>query len=63
MINTRMLYNCYEDKDVYDYNLFYNTTYPTIKTCLDEGKECEFICKEFKFGTTSELFIGKLSKY
>lgn len=30
---------------------------------MDNGEDCEFLCKEFKFGTSSEMFIGKLSQY
>ena len=30
---------------------------------MDKGEECEFVCKEFKFGGTSELFLGDLEKY
>jgi len=30
---------------------------------VEEGLECEFVCKEFKFGGTSNLFIGNLKQY
>ena len=63
IVNTNMLFNCYEDTEEYKYNFFYNVTFHSIKNCLEEGEECEFLCKEFKFGTTSDLFIGKLHKY
>lgn len=63
MLNTNLLFNCYEDTDYYKFNLFYNVTYTSVKKCLDEGEECEFVCKEFKFGTTSEMFIGRLTHY
>ena len=63
IINTNLLFNCYEDTDEYKYNFFYNTTYHTIEDCVEKGLDCEFVCKEFKFGTTSDLFVGRLSKY
>ena len=30
IVNTRLLFNCYEDKDLYDFNLFYNSTFASI---------------------------------
>ena len=63
MINTNLLFNCYEDNEFYQFNLFYNTTFANIQSCVEEGENCEFVCKEFNFGTTSDLFIGRLSKY
>lgn len=63
IVNTRLLFNCYEDKDLYDYNLFYNSTFASIQQCLENGEDCEFVCKEFRFGTTSDMFIGRLSNY
>lgn len=26
------------------------------------GENCEYICKEFRFGTSSDLFIGNLER-
>lgn len=63
MINTSMLFNCYEDVDHYKYDLFYNATYFSVENCMENGEDCEFLCKEFKFGTVSEMFIGRLSNY
>lgn len=30
MINTNLLFNCYEDNEFYQFNLFYNTTFANI---------------------------------
>ena len=30
---------------------------------MERGESCEFVCKEFKFGTPGNLFIGRLSFY
>ncbi len=63
IVNTNLLFNCYENEELYDFNLFYNTTFQNIESCVEKGENCEYVCKEFKFGTASELFIGKLSNY
>lgn len=63
IINTNLLFNCYENTDEHKFNFFYNVTYASVKNCMNKGEDCEFVCKEFKFGTTSEMFIGRLSHY
>lgn len=30
---------------------------------MEKGEECENVCKEFRFGTSSKLFIGRLTDY
>ena len=30
---------------------------------MEKGEDCENVCKEFRFGTSSALFIGRLSDY
>ena len=40
-----------------------NVNYQTVMSCLKENKHCDFICKEFRFGTSSDLFIGQTEKY
>lgn len=62
-INTNLLFNCMEDTDKYKFNLIYNVTFGNIESCVEKGENCEFVCKEFKFGTTGDLFIGKLDQY
>lgn len=63
MIMTSRLYNCLDDKENRPDPSFYNNTFASVQRCLDKGEECEFLCKEFKFGGESELFIGKLKNY
>lgn len=63
IINTNFLFNCYEDTDKYRFDFNYKTTYHTIERCVDKGEGCEYICKEFRLGTASDLFIGKLEDY
>lgn len=62
-INTNLLFNCMEDTEKYKFNLIYNVTFGNIESCVEKGENCEFVCKEFKFGTTGDLFIGKLDQY
>ena len=61
--NSNYLFNCYEDTNKYHFNFHYNTTYYNMETCVEKGENCEYLCKEFKFGSTSELFIGSLKNY
>ena len=63
IINTNFLFNCYENTDKYHFNFNYSTTYNTIKDCVEHGTDCEYICKEFKMGKASDLFIGRLKDY
>lgn len=39
------------------------TNYHNVKACLLDNKKCDFICKEFRFGSSSELFVGDLKEY
>jgi len=34
-----------------------------INQCIADGENCEYVCKEFSFGTSSFLFIGDISVY
>lgn len=63
IINTNFLFNCYENTDEYRFDFNYNTTYNTIESCVERGEGCEYVCKEFRLGTASDLFIGRLSDY
>ena len=62
--NANYLFNCYEGvEDKYHFNRHYNATYYNMEACTERGEHCEYLCKEFKFGSTSELFIGSLKDY
>ena len=61
--NANALFNCKADYEKYKFNFHYNTTYYNMETCTEKGENCEYLCKEFKFGSTSELFIGSLKDY
>ena len=33
-----------------------------MENCLKQGKGCEFICTDFRFGTSGSLFLGDLEE-
>lgn len=63
IVNTNYLLNCHEETDKYKYDFEYMTTYQMIEGCVENGINCEFVCKEFRFGSASELFVGKIKKF
>ena len=62
IVNTNYLLNCHEDTDKYRFEFEYMTTYQMIERCVEKGENCEYVCKEFRFGGSSELFVGKIKK-
>jgi len=63
ILNANFMFNCVEDTDKYQYKFDYQATYQEIKHCIEKGKGCGNVCREFRFGKSSELFMGDLSKY
>ena len=69
IMNANNLFNCYYGTDKYRFEVDYKFRYPQLKNCLEsvsetERKEaCENVCLEFKFGSSSHLFVGDLYKY
>ena len=63
VINANFMFNCYEDTDKYKLDFDYQATYPEIKDCVENGNSCANVCREFRFGRSSDLFMGDLSKY
>ena len=63
VINLNLALNCLDDSEVNYFRLEYDTFYQTINECLQNQIGCERLCQEFRFGSTSKLFIGKLSDY
>lgn len=61
--NANSLFNCYTGTEQFTNNPEYRIQYMTILDCVENNKYCNSICQEFKFGQTSELFLGKLSDY
>lgn len=63
ILNANFMFNCVEDTDKYQYKFDYQVTYQEIKHCIEKGKGCGNVCREFRFGKSSEMFMGDLSKY
>lgn len=63
IVNTNYLLNCHKNTDKYKYEFEYMTQYQMIEGCVERGENCEFVCKEFRFGASSELFMGKMKKF
>lgn len=64
IVNANNMFNCHEDTDIHEYNFGYNSPYQEMKACIETGGAvCGNVCREFKFGKSSELFMGDLTKY
>lgn len=63
IVNTNYLLNCHNNSKKFEYEFEYMTTYHMIEGCVEKGENCEYVCKEFRFGGSSELFIGNLKKF
>ena len=64
IINANFMFNCYENTDKHSYKFDYRVPYQEIKACLEHGgPHCGNVCREFRFGKSSEMFMGDLSKY
>ena len=40
----------------------YKAVISTLEKCINSGIECDFVCWDFKFGTSSPLFIGDIKE-
>lgn len=66
IININFMMNCYFNTDTYLFNFDYNLSLESINNCVTSGgtgPECIQLCKEYKIGETSDMFIGNLSEY
>lgn len=63
IINLNKIFNCIDDADTYLEDYPYNVSLKNINDCLNKGENCEYMCKEFSFGSANNLFLGKLATY
>jgi hypothetical protein len=63
VINMNAVIDCANGYESAIYDSSYRVGYDLIRDCLSEDTKCEALCNEFRFGSTSNLFIGKLSEY
>lgn len=63
IINANFIFNCYKRTTKYDFEFHYSSSFSRIKNCLENNEGCDFLCKEFVFGSTSDLLIGDLEQY
>ncbi len=61
--NLESVINCLDNEEKKRFHFNYLSQYPSVKQCVLEGKNCEYLCKEFRFGSTSQMFIGNLDQY
>ena len=63
IINANFMLNCNGDTDKFKYDFDYQVTYGEIKSCIEEDEHCSNVCREFRFGKSTDMFMGDLSKY
>ena len=61
--NATHMFNCHAGEEKYKFDIDYQATYPEIKTCVEHGIGCNNVCREYRFGKSSDLFMGDLAKY
>ena len=63
LINMNLALNCLDDSNNNYFKLEYDAFYQDIDGCLQGNGRCDSVCKEFRFGGSSKLFIGRLADY
>ena len=63
IINMNTMLNCANGNEELVFDNSYRMDYNTINDCLLHGDNCEDVCAEFRFGVSSNLFIGNLDNY
>ena len=55
--------NCVKNTDINYFDNEHMVSYQGVSDCLLNKNYCYKVCKEFRIGVSSNLFIGKLSEY
>ena len=63
VINMNSVIDCSDGIERSYFDNSYRVNYTQITNCLANNQNCDAICNEFRFGSTSNLWIGKLSEY
>lgn len=60
VVNVNNLADCIDGKTTVksETQPMYKMFYQSFWSCVSNGTSCESLCKEFKFGSPSKLFIG-----
>lgn len=61
--NLNQVLNCVHDTDVQRFDFDNLVSYQGVEDCLENKNYCWKVCKEFRLGISSNLFIGQLSEY
>lgn len=61
--NMNQVLNCVHDTDIEYFDYQNLVSYQGIADCLENKNYCWKVCKEFRFGISSNLFIGQLREY
>ena len=63
IINMNNIIDCSDGKEKSYFDSSYRVQYDQIIECLKLNKNCDKICNEFRFGSSNNLFIGRISEY
>lgn len=63
IFNTDKINACINDENDYKMKYPYGMNTKNIKDCIENGQNCHYVCKNFVFGSSGDLLIGKMETY
>ena len=63
LFETDKLNGCVNDEENYKPNYLYEMYASNITDCVEDGKNCQFLCNTFVFGSSGSLLIGGIENY